>query len=626
MTYIARRFSHEKRVVHFDRGDPTLTLDYNYLLNSGSSIQDSVVKGPTPTFTRSSNAMAFDSAGNLAYAPHNLLENARLKDQSGDPLNPSGWSGGSTGDKSYVDEGDYFETTQDAASQRPKIGNVLTSGDEGIVGGTVYTVGAYVSSFTGGQGLMMTLNTGGTDGVVANGTFDGEGWYAVGSLQGAADTTFDFQIGLGLTSNDTGTMVFSRPFVIKGLLPGVVVDTTGVKLSGEPLGRWLGTDDGDEPRFDQPRYSHDPDNSNAQLGLLFEQQEINLCLQSSTFGTTWSVGALNVDIPTTNNGDIFGTSTADEIATTNTADEAYAIFQDFTGLSANAVTCCAVHVKTGTNVSFVQLAWDDTGGGADGLFCNFQLTGAGTAGTVTALAAGGDTLDAFIHLTTDGFYRCVIVGEIDVGTVGRFTISMVDRIDAAVFEAADLADNDSIIVCAADVQVGIRMTSHIPTTTASVTRAADFCSTTDLSFMTTDTHTFICQYRRDHEASNMTYMQIDQNDNVNHMRITGGTGGEGIKGAFRDHPAGEQSFYLTSDSSNGTTTTVAVAIAEGDQATSRNSDAIVTATKTGLIPFGDLITLRVGAGQGGLQPNAVVGFLRYHNVRKSNEFLGSETA
>ena len=65
MTYIARRFSHEKRVVHLDTGDPTLTLHYNFLLNSGSTIEQSVIIGPQLTFTRASDAHSFDSSGNL---------------------------------------------------------------------------------------------------------------------------------------------------------------------------------------------------------------------------------------------------------------------------------------------------------------------------------------------------------------------------------------------------------------------------------------------------------------------------------------------------------------------------------------------------------------------------------
>ncbi len=73
MTYINRRFSHEKRVVHLDTGDPTLTLDYNFLLNSGSTIEQSVILGPQLTFTRASDARSFDSSGNLVAVGGNDL-------------------------------------------------------------------------------------------------------------------------------------------------------------------------------------------------------------------------------------------------------------------------------------------------------------------------------------------------------------------------------------------------------------------------------------------------------------------------------------------------------------------------------------------------------------------------
>ncbi len=453
MSYINRRFSHEKRVVHLAvAGDPTLTLDYKYLLNSGSSIAQSVLKGPTPTFTRASDAFSFDSSGN------------------------------------YV-----------------------------AVGGN-----------------------------------------------------------------------------------------------------------------DLPRFIHDPANGNAKDGLLFERAETNLCLQSSNFGTTWSVGALNVDIPTTNNSDIFGTTTADEIATTNTADEAYAIFQDFTGRTANAVTCCAVHVKTGTNVSFVQLAWDADGGGADGLFCNFQLTSAGTAGTVTALAAGGDTLDAFIDLTTDGFYRCVIVGEIDAGTTGRFTISMVDRIDAGVFEAADLADNDSIIVCAADVQVGNKMTSHIPTTTVSVTRAVEACSTTDIaSWHSADTPTtWFVQWKSnpyfvtdnqyvfalsDGSSSDREALQVDSGASTRFLVNSSGGGDANINLGF-------------AATEIDTVYKVAAAYTTNDAAASDNGDAVATDPSVDF-PTNDLTVLNIGGSEGGIrQINGPVQALKhFDNVRKPNAFLVSES-
>ena len=378
---------------------------------------------------------------------------------------------------------------------------------------------------------------------------------------------------------------------------------------------------------DLPRFTHDPADSNAQLGLLMEEVRTNLCLQSSTFGTTWSVGALNVDIPTTNNSDIFGTTTADEIATTNTADEAYAVFQDLAGLTANVVTSCSVHVKTGTNVSFVQLAWDDTGGGADGLFCNFQLTGAGTAGTVTALAAGGDTLKASIELTTDGFYRCVIVGEIDIGTAGRFTISMVDRIDAVVFEAADLADNDSIIVCAADIQVGSFMTSHIPTTTASVTRAKDVCITTDMGWVNEAAGTAI---------SNI-YPVVKQTGNQQTVwMISGGNSNNSIFLYFHETSDDFIPRIIASTSTKmapslgspilNAVNKTAFAWTENDGEFAVGGVSLGTDTDITPLPA-SLTEFHIGNSSDGevQQFNSYIQSFKYYNVRKPAAFLVSET-
>lgn len=67
-------------------GVSDLTLDYNYLLDSGSTIAQSVLKGPALTITRAGNANAWDSAGlltlvttnNPRYAHDPADSNARL--------------------------------------------------------------------------------------------------------------------------------------------------------------------------------------------------------------------------------------------------------------------------------------------------------------------------------------------------------------------------------------------------------------------------------------------------------------------------------------------------------------------------------------------------------------------
>ncbi len=446
MTQIGRRFSHEKRVVHLDTGDLTKTLSYNYFINSGSAIGQSVLKGPPPTFTRASDAGSFRSDGTF-----------------------------------------------------------------GLVG--------------------------------AN---------------------------------------------------------------------------------DLPRYVHDPNDNNSQQGLMVEVAKTNICLQSSNQTTTWA--GINTDVPTTNNTDIFGTSTADEIAATSTADQQFARHQSFTGRSAGALTTSSVYIKTGTNVTFVQLVWDSDGGGTDGLFCNFQLTGAGTAGTVTALAAGTASFGR-INLTADGFYNVIITGTIASGTVGRFTINFIDNISAAAFEAADLADNDSLIVCAADVQPNSSLNTHIPTTTASVTRAEEFCSTTDMSWVSdSDTHTYVLQYRREIDRANQIFFQQDTGDDSNMLRVTGSTF-DRMQGIFRDAPGGQTTFFLITANDLGANSKLAFAVADGDQATSINGAAVVTDSEVDdIVPKTELTTFRVGrAVFGGSQPDALIQTIEYYNVRKPNAFLEAES-
>ena len=446
MTYITRRFSHEKRVVHLAPSDPTLTLDYNYLLNSGSTISQSVLAGPTPIFTRASDAHSFDSSGNFV---------------------------------------------------------------------------------------------------------------AVGAN-------------------------------------------------------------------DLPRYAHDPNDSNSQQGLLMNNAVTNICLQSSTFGTTWALQG-NTDIPTTNNTDIFGTSTADEIAATNTADERYGVNQSFTGLTANTATSVAVYIKTGTNATFVQLVWDSDGGATDGCFCNFQLTGAGTAGTVTALAAGTAS-HAEIGLAVEGFYQVSMSGDIDAGTVGRFTINIIDNINAAVNEAANLADNDSLIACAADVQVQFSIRTHIPTTTSSVTVAEDICSTTDMSWVDTDVMTWYVEGEAPFASSgtgsgNRTISYLhDSSDFAPAIDIRSFEADPNWLVQL-DQAGGGGSFFSAGSEANNTIHQLAATFDGSTEALVFDGDVDDTSLNNPFLQETGYDTLNVGGGAVVGSWNGYVRAVRFYNTRKPNSFL-----
>ena len=366
---------------------------------------------------------------------------------------------------------------------------------------------------------------------------------------------------------------------------------------------------------DNPRFIHDPADSNAQLGLLLEEVRTQLCLQSSNFPTTWV--NINTDEPTTNNTDIFGGTTADEIAATSTADQQFAIHQSFTGLTANVNTAVAVYIKTGTNASFVQLAWDSDGGGSDGCFCNFQLTSSGTKGTVTAMTAGTAT-SASIDLIVEGFYRCVVVGKIATGTVGRFTINIIDRIDAVKFEAANLADNDSLIVCAADVQVGPFMSNHIPSTTASVTRASDVCTVDVSSVYVTGAGTIISNFIMDFGTNGERF-------------LAAGGGNVSFFGQSTSHPDAELSNFDGSSAFNtvdqftlGAVGKAAVSWDSGGRSLVLNGGTVATAGVS-LTQFDLVDTFLLAHGGGGVFDSITFQTLRYYNIRQSDAFIDTET-
>ena len=281
--------------------------------------------------------------------------------------------------------------------------------------------------------------------------------------------------------------------------------------------------------------------------------------------------------------------------------------------------------------------WDADGAGADGCFCNFKLDD-GTKGSVTALAAG-TAVAATIQSIGSGWYRCGIVGSIAAGTVGRLTVGIIDRIDAVIFEAADLTDNDSILAWGAQLEIGHNNptvnttfsfpTSYIKTTAGAVTRERDSVSTGDVTWFNQSAGAFYT------EASiptintgslaqivNMTndsghYIRwYHRNDSSNCGSQTNGTGGaEGFATASGTITAATK-FKLS------------FAYANDDQAHTLNGAAVVTDSSVQYPFSASLDSLRVGGNQGAPQKehlNGHIRVLKYYNVRKSNAFIEAET-
>ncbi len=267
---------------------------------------------------------------------------------------------------------------------------------------------------------------------------------------------------------------------------------------------------------DLVRFAHDPSNNNVPLGYLKEEARTTFAKQTSNLtGDQWT--NIGSDIPTENNTDIFGGTTADELAATATADTQVGIYQSHTGLTSDDDTAVSASIKAGTNATFVQLVWDSDGSGANGVFCNFNLT-TGVSGGVTALPTLGIIRNDSIVDEGNGYFRCSLAGVINTGTVGRFSINIIDNISAAGFEAADLADNDSLIINAVGTEIGGFTTSHIPNaggSGTSVARAKDLCDINDMSFHPGGSGSWFSQFMMPSPHRGANIFQIDDGTNTN---------------------------------------------------------------------------------------------------------------
>jgi len=366
--------------------------------------------------------------------------------------------------------------------------------------------------------------------------------------------------------------------------------------------------------------SSDFTNAITSTGLLVEEARTNICLQSEVFGTTWV--NTNTDEPTTNNVAPDGTTTADEIAATSTADQAFAIYQDFTGLTATDVTTLSCYLKAGTNATFAQLVWDDAGGGADGCFCNFNLS-TGAKGTVTALAAGTATASS-IESVGNGWYRCSISGSIAVGTTGRFNIAITDIITAGVLEAANLADNDSIIAWGAQIEVAAFPTSYIPTTTVAVARNKDIVNTTDVTwYRQASPGTFYYAASQPVTVAALTtVMELHDGGTSDRILLDKITDIQS-RGLIVSESSTVAALTPVAVWANGQTSRHATAFAVGDFEVYSDGNRAGTGDQAGALPVG-MTELNVGTNVSDLQPfSGHIADLRYYNVRKDNSFIES---
>ena len=218
-----------------------------------------------------------------------------------------------------------------------------------------------------------------------------------------------------------------------------------------------------------PRFDHNPTTGES-LGLLVREQRTNLLLRSEEFGTTWTATRASVSTDATLAPS--GATTADKLVEDTTATNTHQIQQTVT-LVANTTYATSFYIKSSERTELRLLF----SAGTDGINAAFNLsTGVATAQANTGL---GVIASATLTPVGNGWFRATATGIISpLSTSATLTL----RLLSSGSNSYTGDGTSGLFLWGAQLEAGAFATSYIPTTTATVTRAADVASITGSNF------------------------------------------------------------------------------------------------------------------------------------------------
>jgi hypothetical protein len=230
------------------------------------------------------------------------------------------------------------------------------------------------------------------------------------------------------------------------------------------------------------RFDHYPEPSliGVHKGYLLEQASTNLCLQSADFSTTWTTTAAaqtNLGSVTTNTAAFMspdGANNADILSAGSSATGIVAVRQQgFTFTDTEKYTFSVWAMKPASNgYTYLEISNHDSAG-----------TFSQTFNLVTGAVGGatGGVVDATeIQEFAGGWYKCSVTFT-GSSSVGDIYLKARNNDDVSTTSAH--TSGDSIYLWGAQVENTEMSTSYIPTTDATVIRAADVASVGDTDGM-----------------------------------------------------------------------------------------------------------------------------------------------
>ena len=415
------------------RGGPDLDLNFAAM----------TVLDPRVTYTGASLATLTDATGAIAYKPHNLLTYS-------EDFTNAAWTQTNLTVTANAAADPNGSTTMDLLVESASSATHIIRRDYTFTAG-VFTASVYAKQGPGaarnvgiifntaGIGALFDATTGAVvvnSGATASATNIGGGIWRFSITATLASGTDNVRIYLGSGTN------WLAPWTGDGASGAYV---WGAQLNVGPLQPYYPTT---SAAYFGPRFTYDPVTLSA-LGLLIEEQRTNLLTYSEQVdnaawvktGCTITAGAIAAPD---------GNTTADLVVATGAPGSAYV--QTSAPASTSGTATFSVYAKAGTRSAFNMTTFNGPPNTDFNLSTASKTDNNGAVGSITHV--GG------------GWYRCVSTVTLGAPSTQRSFLWSID----------------GIYLWGAQLEAGAFATSYIPTTSASVTRAADSATMTGGNF------------------------------------------------------------------------------------------------------------------------------------------------
>jgi len=213
-----------------------------------------------------------------------------------------------------------------------------------------------------------------------------------------------------------------------------------------------------------PRFDYDPATLQPR-GLLLEDASTNLCLQSGDLTTGWVFSNTTISVGTDLSPN--GTQMMSKVAETTTTTTHY-IAQTAITVTSGQMYTLSCFVKAST-VRYFQLVFDDV---TNGTFVTFDMQTGTISQAIATRGTGVTAGTASITSVGNGIWRCTVSGTVP-STAGRVVILLVNGPTPGFAPVYTGNTANVLSVWGAQIEALPYMSSHIPTTSVSVTRAQD---------------------------------------------------------------------------------------------------------------------------------------------------------